>query len=334
MRSGKSSILAVRRGGVKTPGVTSQCHDSTLIDRKGFSRWLVAYSDMQVPFEGFVVPPPLYAALLVVGTAVVLALLYAIQPPVTQRTVLAFIPWIISGSALHVFYLLGESFNAQIYPQLLEPFFAAPAVYLTTFVGMGAIWVLSSIIGMGAQSSTESGDKVAQYLGAMGIGVMLPLVALVFWQGQDPAVGPMEPVFPLVGIIVTMVLTFVVYILIGTWRTHIIAEARLAGALVIFAHMLDGITTAIGVDFLDIEERSLASRRIIEFAADLPTAETIGAGWLFVVVKILLASLIVIGFADYVNEEPTRGNLFFAIIIALGLGPAMNNIFLFLLGVV
>jgi len=289
---------------------------------------------MQVPFEGFVIPSPEYVALLVVGTAVVLALLYAIQPPVTQRTVLAFVPWVISGSTLHVFFLLGEQFDAQVYPPLLEPLFSAPAVYLTTFVIMGAVWIGSAIVGMGAQSSTESGDKIAKYLGLLGLGMMIPLVGLVFWQGQDPAVGPMEPVFPLVGIILTMVLTFVVYILIGTWRTHIIAEARLAGALVIFAHLLDGVTTAIGVDFLDIAERSLASRRIIEFAADLPTAETIGAGWLFVVVKLLLASLIVVGFADFVSEEPTRGNLFFAIIMALGLGPAMNNIFLFMLGVV
>jgi len=287
---------------------------------------------MQVPFEGFVIPSPEYVALLVVGTAVVLALLYAIQPPVTQRTVLAFVPWVVSGSALHVFYLIGEQFDAQIYPPLLEPFFAAPAVYLTTFVGMGAIWVVSAIIGLGSQSSIEGGDKVAQYLGAMGVGVMIPLVALVFWQGQDPALST-EPVFPLVGVILTMVLTFVVYILIGAWRTYIIAEARLTGALILFGQMLDGVTTAIGVDFLDIEERSALSRSIIEFSADLPTAETIGAGWLFVVVKTLLAAFIVVAFADYISEEPTRGNLFGAVVMALGLGPAMNNVFLFLLGV-
>ena len=288
---------------------------------------------MQVPFEGFVVPPVEYTALLAVGTAVVLALLYAVQPPVSQRTVLAFLPWMISGAALHVFYQLGELYQVQIYPPVAEPFFSAPAVYLTTFIGMSGIWVISSIIGMGAQSSVSGSDKVAQYLGALGLGVMIPLVGLIFWQGLDPAVGPMEPVMPLVGIITTMVVTFVVYIIIGTWRTHIIAQARLVGALVLFAHLLDGITTAIGNDILGVHERSVLSARIMEFAADLPTAEYIGSGWLFVVVKMLLAVLIVVGFADYVSEEPTRGNLFFALIVALGIGPAMNNIFLFLLGV-
>lgn len=288
---------------------------------------------MQVPFEGFVVPPVEYAALLAVGAAVVLALLYAVQPPVTQRTVLAFIPWMVSGAALHVFYQLGEAYQVRIYPPIIQPLFSAPSVYLTTFLAMGAIWVMSSIVGLRSQSSVSGGDKVAQYLGAMGLGIMISLVGLVFWQGSDPAVGPMEPVLPLVGIIVTMVVTFVVYILIGTWRTHVIAQARLVGALVLFAHLLDGITTAIGNDIIGFEERSVLSARIMEFAAGLPTAQYLGSGWLFVVVKMLLASLIVIGFADYVREEPTRGNLFFAVIIALGIGPAMNNVFLFLLGV-
>ena len=288
---------------------------------------------MQVPFEGFVVPPVEYAALLAVGAAVVLALLYAVQPPVTQRTVLAFVPWMVSGAALHVFYQLGEAYQTSIYPAVAEPFFSAPAVYLTTFIGMGGIWVVSSIAGLRSQSSVSGSDKVSRYLGAMGLGVMISLVGLLFWQGLDPAVGPMEPVLPLVGIIVTMVATFVVYILIGTWRTHIIAQARLVGALVLFAHLLDGITTAIGQDIIGFEERSVLSARIMEFAAGLPTAEYIGSGWLFVVVKMLLAVLIVVGFADYVSEEPTRGNLFFALIVALGIGPAMNNIFLFLLGV-
>jgi uncharacterized membrane protein len=288
---------------------------------------------MQVPFEGFVVPPVEYAALLAVGTAVVLALLYALRPPVTQRTVLAFIPWMISGAALHVFYQLGELYQVRIFPPLAKPFFSAPSVYLTTFIAMGTIWIISSIVGLGSRSSVSSGDKVSQYLGAMGLGMMIPLVGLVFWQGLDPAVGPMEPVLPLVGIITTMVVTFLVYILIGTWRTHVIAQARLVGALVLFAHLLDGITTAIGQDIIGFEERSVLSARIMEFAAGLPTAQYLGSGWLFVVVKMLLATLIVVGFADYVSEEPTRANLFFALIIALGIGPAMNNIFLFLLGV-
>lgn len=286
---------------------------------------------LQAPFSNFVVPDPAYSGLLLVLTVVVVALLYTIRPPVTQWLVVALAPWMASGAALHTFYLLGEQFNRQIYPPVVEPFFSAPAVYLTTFVVMGAVWVVSAIVGGAMSSVTEERDDVAQYLGATGVGVLITLTALLVWQGLDRQLT-LDPIIPIVGLIGAMVLTFIVYVLIGTWRTYIIAEARLVGALVLFAHLLDGVTTAIGRDVLGIGERSVLSARIMEFAADLPTAEYIGSGWLFAVVKLLLAVFIVVLFADYVSERPTRGNLFFAAIAALGLGPAMNNVFLFLLG--
>lgn len=288
---------------------------------------------MPVPFEGFVVPPAPYTAFLVAGTAVVLAVLYELRPPVTQKLVLAFAPWMVSGAALHVFYQLGERFRTQLYPPPLEPFFSAPAVYLTSFLGMGVVWVLAALVGMTRRSAAERGDAAALYLGVSGVGLMLALVGLVFWQALDPLVDP-QPVLPTVGVLVSLVLTFVVYIVVGAWRTYVLAEARYAGALVIFAHVLDGVTTTIGVDILGSGERSALPARIMEFAAGLPTAEFLGTGWLFLLVKIVVAAGIVVLFADYVREEPTQGNLLFAFVAAVGLGPATNNYLLFVLGLV
>jgi len=287
---------------------------------------------MQVPFDGFVVPPLPYAVLLVSAAAIVVAILYAIRPPITQMGVLSLVPWMVSGAALHVFYQLGTVAPEQVYPPLIEPLFSAPAVYLSTFVAMGVIWILASIVGTTTRSEAEGKDYVAQYLGATGIGVMVSLIALVVWQGLGPGAA-FEPIVPLAGFLLTLALTFVIYILLGTWRTYIIAEARYVGALVLFAHLLDGVTTAIGVDIFGTGERSVIPARIIEFAADLPTAQYIGSGWLFVVVKMLVAVFIVVAFADYVREKPDQGNLLFAFVTAVGLGPAMNNIFLFTLGV-
>ncbi|MFC7132610.1 MULTISPECIES: DUF63 family protein [Salinibaculum] len=289
-----------------------------------------------VPFEGFETLSLEYTVVLLVGTVLVLALLNAIRPPVTQWTVIAFVPWMIAGSALHVFYQLGQIYSVEIYPAIVRPFFSAPSVYLTTFIVMGAVWIISAILGMGEQSKTKGSDVIAQYLGTTGVGVSLALVGLLAWQGLDPQVGAeitfVDRFIPLVGIVATMALTFVVYILIGAWRTYIIAEARYVGAVVLFAHLLDGVTTTIGVDILGTGERSVIPARIIEFAGTLPTAQYLGTGWLFLVVKLLVAVAIVVVFADYVRDEPNQGNLLFAFVAAVGLGPAMNNVFLFLLG--
>lgn len=282
---------------------------------------------MTALFGDVVFPSLVQSLLLLVAVGTVVGLLYVIRPPVNQRTVLAFVPWMVAGAVLHVFYRLGETLQVQIYPPGVSPLFATPAVYLITFVFMGAVWVMSAMIVPGKRLR----QKVPQYLGATGFGVATPLVALIFWQGLDPEVAPMEPIWPAFGLIVSLVLTGVVYFGIGAWRTYIIARARYVGALVIFAHMFDGITTAIGVDVLGTGERSQVPRRIMDFAADLPTADLLGEGWLFVVFKVLLASAIVAYFSADLTEHESQTNLLFAFVVALGLGPAVHNFFLFVL---
>jgi uncharacterized membrane protein len=282
---------------------------------------------MQAPFTGFTLPPLLHSAVLLGGTTVVVVLLYAVRPPVTQKTAFAFVPWMVIGSALHVFHQLGEAFQVNIYPVWAEPLFSAPAVYLTTFFAMGSIWLATTIVG----ARSRNRERGTRYLAGIGVGGALVLAGLLVWQGLAPALGPLRPTIAVLSVIGAGVLTFVVYMLLGAWRTYIIAEARYVGALVLFAHLLDGITTAVGVDILGVGERSVLPARIMEFAGTLPTAETLGSGWLFVVVKLVVAVLIVAAFADYVSDEPDSGNLLFASIAALGIGPAMNNIFIFFL---
>jgi uncharacterized membrane protein len=284
---------------------------------------------MAVPFSDFVVPGPIQSAALLIGTGTIAVLLYALRPPLTQKIVLSFIPWIISGSILHVFWQLGDALQRQLYPEPIAPLFSAPAVYLTTFIALGAIWTLSAII----VPNYDRSDKIATYVFAMGIGVVIPLIGLLLWQGLDEQVAPMEPIWPVLGLILSLVLTFIIYIAIGAWRTYVIAQARYVGAFVLFSHTFDGVTTAIGVDVLGASERSTIPAAILDFSADLPVADTIGIGWLFVLVKVVLASVIVILFAEYLDEEPPQANLLLAIIAIVGLGPAVNNFFLFLLAV-
>jgi len=283
---------------------------------------------MATPFEGFVVPETPQLVALLAATVVVVALLLVLEPPITEGFVLAVVPWVFSGAALHVFYQLGELYEVQLYPPVVESLFAAPAVYLTTFVAMGFTWSVSLLVAAGTGGRRRS----AQYLGGTGTAVAVVLGGLLVWQSLDPVVGPLRIAVPAIGLVASLVVTAVVYLALGAWRTYVIAEARLAGALVLFAHTLDGITTAIGVDVLGVGERSVLPRRIMDFAADLPTAEYLGSGWLFVVVKIGVAVALVWAFADFVHDEPARGYLLFAVLMTVGIGPAFNNLLLFFLG--
>jgi len=281
---------------------------------------------MAEPFADFVIPPLIHTAGLLVGAGFVIALLFAAKPSINQKTVLAFAPWIVVGAVLHVFYQLGVTLKQPLYPDPIEPLFSAPAVYITVFIVMGLIWAVATMF-----MTNPDADYVSQYLSGMGVGTMVPLIGLLLWRGTDPAVRPMEPVFPAAGLLLAVGATFLITLALGLWRTGLIAKVRYVGPLVLFAHLFDGITTAIGVDLLGATERSAIPQAILDFSAGLPTASVIGTGWLFVLVKLVVAVAIVVLFADYVNEEPLEANLLMSVIIAVGLGPGTYNFFLFIL---
>ena len=279
-------------------------------------------------FTDFVVPDQMSLILgLAIGTLLVSVLIYAVRPPMTQSITIAIVPWIIAGAILHVFYQIhvGPG-DGELFPEGIAPIFSAPSIYFTTFILLGLVWVLATMI----VPSPDHDHQIGMYLGLTGVGVATPLAVLVVWQG----LGDLELnlILPTLGLIASLAVTFLLFILIGIWRTYVIAETRYVGALVLFAHVFDAITTAIGVELMDAHERSSLPRMIMDFAADLPTYDILGEAWLFVVIKLVLASAIVVFFADYLYEKPAEGNLFFAIVIAVGLGPAVNNFCLFVLG--
>lgn len=270
--------------------------------------------------SGLVVPPFLHLMVLLIGTTTVAAFLLALGPRVQQRHVLAFTPWMVVGASAHALHQL----DAGIYPAWAEPLFTAPAVYVTTFVALGAVWAIFAF----RASLHGEADQVARNLGLTGT---VALFGLTIFAGRQDTLAAGEPLWSAAGVLITIPITVGIYFGMAYLTTDVVARARLVGGLVIFAHALDGITTAIGIDVLGTAERSPLPRAIMDIAGTLPVAETIGVGWLFVVVKLAIAIVIVYAFADYLEAEPVHGNLTFAVIIALGLGPAVNNVVLFAL---
>lgn len=283
---------------------------------------------MPVPFAEFVIPPVGYTVGVLVVVGLVLWGLSRVRPPVTQTTVLALAPWMVVGAVLHVLWQLEQSLTTSVVPSVAEPLLSAPAVYMATLCLAGPVWLgLSSAQGLPARLT------VSRALGLAGLGALGALIGLMWAQLQTASIDGLTPGAPLAGLLVAGGVTGVGYGLISRWRlgTVPIARVRYAGGLVLFAHAFDATTTAIGVELLDVEERSAAPRAIMDVAATLPTEPLLGEAWLFVVVKLLLAAGIVIAFAEYANESPTRGNLFYALIAAVGLGPAANNFLLFII---
>ncbi|MFP8956078.1 DUF63 family protein [Natrialbaceae archaeon A-CW3] len=269
--------------------------------------------------EGFVLPPWYMVVPLVVVLSGIVALLWVLEPPVTDETVIAFAPWMMLGSTFHVLYKLEE------FPTSIELLFSAPTVYATTAAIGGFAWIAGSFLyAAGLQRSIE------RFVGITGTGFVVVFAMFTIIAGWQ--VGNFAPFWPVITIVVTGIVAALAWLALSLWQTEVAAITSLTGALVVFGHALDGVSTAIGYDILGATEEVPASEFILEVGGMLPTVEYIGAGWLFILVKVVLALLIVTLFKEYVREEPRQARFILALIAAVGLGPGVHNLLLFTVG--
>lgn len=275
---------------------------------------------MQLLPSGFALPAlPYLLGLLVAGAATV-ALLYLRRPPVTEDTVAALAPWMAGGGALYALYQNGSV------PPGAAPFFSSPAVYITTGILLGILWAL-----MAGRSPDGWSPTSTPGLLAITGSVLLLSAVIAGYVSTVNSGGDVDAGIALGILFGAVVLTAVVWFVLSRTRARAVEATGLVGLLAVFGHALDGVSTAVGYDLLGFGEQTPLSRIIIEAAGTLPTAELIGSGWLFVVVKLVLAAVVVAVFEEYVREEPAEGYLFLGLIAAVGLGPGAHNVVLFAL---
>lgn len=268
--------------------------------------------------EGFVVPPWYYLVPLALFLVGVGAILLAIEPPVTDEMVIALAPWMMLGATLHVLYKL------EAYPPMIEPLFSSPAVYATVAVVAGLVWIVATFI-----YAAGLHDSIPRLVGVPGLGFFSVFAMITIMLGYEQ--GAFEPFWPVIAVVVAGLVTALAWIALSLWFTDVAAATGLTGAFVVFSQTLDGVSTAVGYDVLGAGEEVPLSRLILEVGEALPTYEAIGAGWVFVLVKVALSMVVVGLFAGYVRDRPRQARLILAVIAAVGLGPAVHNLLLFII---
>ncbi|WP_222920049.1 DUF63 family protein [Natrinema sp. SYSU A 869] len=269
--------------------------------------------------EGFVVPPWYLLVPVIVILGSVIALLWALEPPVTDRTVIAFAPWMMFGASLHVLYKLAA------FPPSIELLFTAPMVYGVTAIIAGAVWIVAIFLHVGGLQRT-----ISRFVGIAGTAFFTVFTVFTLFLSIEN--GTIAPFWPVIAVVVAGIVTAIAWVALSLWFTDVAATTGATGALVVFGHTLDGVTTAIGYDVLAAGEDVPLSLLLLEAGAALPTAEYIGAGWLFVLVKVALAMVILGLFREYVEERPQQARIILALVAAVGLGPAVHNTLLFIVG--
>ncbi|MFC7234375.1 DUF63 family protein [Halosegnis marinus] len=261
---------------------------------------------------GAALPPLPYLLAVVVAVGAVGLGLRRVRPTVTPRVVAGFAPWMLAGATGYALY------QAEAVPALLAPLFGNPVVYATTFAVAGAVWLAVA----DRPADAWAAGSVPGVLALSGAAAALLLVAAAGATAlarDSLAVGP-----SLAGLAASLVVAG------GVWFAvrSAVGATGLVGVLALFGHTLDGISTAVGIE-LGFGEQTPLSAVLIEFGAGLPPAEVLGEAWLFVLVKVVVATVVLFAFRDYVREEPAEGSLLLGLVAAVGLGPGFHNLVLF-----
>lgn len=273
----------------------------------------------QVLPEGFSLPDPIYLIPIVVLSIGVVALAVSINAPLSDGTIVAFAPWMALGAVFHVLYQQGA------FPSSIDPLFGAPSVYLTSFVLAGFTWLLSTLL-----AEMRGAISVERLLGGVGSGLAVVFATFSLYIGAERGLlTPTSAFWPLIGLVVGGVVAVLAWVLLSLTFTDAARRTGMPGALVVLAHSIDGISTAIGVDVLRVTERTPLSQSIMDFAATLPTEPYLGSGWLFVVVKVALALVVVAAVEGLYRDEPIQARLLLGLVAAVGLGPGVHNLLLF-----
>ncbi|WP_142985774.1 DUF63 family protein [Halorubrum cibi] len=265
-----------------------------------------------LPFlpAGTTLPPLPYLLVVLVAAGGVAVALRRRRPTIGASHVLALTPWIALGSALHVLYVVGAL------PDPLAPFGGSPTVYPTVATLAGATW-------LAADAVADDADRVPIVLATAGALALAPVVAVAVAGGVSGSGAYWSAIAAVASVPVAALV----------WRALARIEPGVAvtggvGALAVFGHALDGLSTAVGVTQLGFGERSPLSRIILELDW-IPAVPVLGEGWLFLLVKLAVASAVVYLFVPYVREEPAEGLLLLGFVAAVGLGPAVHNLLLF-----
>lgn len=272
---------------------------------------------MQVLPEGFALPPLPYLVAVLLASALVAYSLFQRRPAVTEQVVVSLAPWMAVGSGLYALFQVGAV------PAVLAPLAGAPTVYLTTFVVAGAVFALVA----DRRTDVFAHDSVPGVLAATGTLALGAVLVTALGVGLQRA--PLRVLWPGVALVGSAALAWILWVAARRVRPEEMGWVGRAGALVVFGHTLDGVSTAVGLEMLSFGEQTPLSQIVIAVGDALPTAQYVGGAWLFVVVKLVLALVVVSLLGEYVREEPTEGNLLLALVAAVGLGPGVHNVILF-----
>lgn len=258
-------------------------------------------------------PPPDPVTALAVGSGglLVVGFLVRLGPVTDRRTVLATLPWMLAGGVLHALARAG-AYDAPL-AATLGSAFVVPAMVLLG----GVPWLVLLQTGRLRTRSDPAG-----YLGATGVGVLGPLLAVVPLFGRT-TVDTLVPVI-VTPVVAAIAAAAVVLVLVVSAAPSLAATQSL-GLLVVYAQAFHAVAVTVVVDALGVPATGPLANAAVDFGTEFAVVG-VGTAWPFVPVKLVGAALVVVVAGRLAERRPTAAHTSLGVVAALGIGPGVATL--------
>ena len=263
---------------------------------------------------------------LVLLTAIVVAVIYAYQPPLPQAMAVAFVPWIVTGAILSVVAARGQ------YPPYLEPAVTEPGAYVTAIFVPGLVWAAM----LNLSVSRRTLPAYHHYIGTMGVGAMASLWAALILQ-----IGSARLTMMLVLVVVpvmALLATGLIALTIGFWSPDFVDYAAITGGFALFGALVNGIATTTSFAMAGESAHTAFSAAVQDVVLAIAPSGVAGVDathvwvWLFLVANVAIGIHVVTRLAPYAESSPRAVNAMLGFVGAVGFALGFDRLLVLVVG--
>ena len=276
-----------------------------------------------------------YAVVLLLSLVGVVFLLRALDAGSDRGFFFALLPYMFLGGAVRVIEDANDAVPVGAEAAIQFPWNAliiSPVIYFTMFALALAALVVSVWL-------ARTG-RVSRYeLPLAGIGTVA-LVAVIGYLLALAAGTTYVSFYPQIAAVVLVGATLITWLVwrgIERFRPALNRGTGTMGAVVVWAHTVDGVANVVGIDWAfeltggrlpDLVPKHPVNRFLIGVGEGFPEAvqNVIGVSWTFLLVKVVAAILVLYLFDETIFEDSPRYSILLLVaIVAVGLGPGTRD---------
>lgn len=274
-----------------------------------------------------------YAVTLLLALGGVVLLLRRLDIGQDPGLFFALLPFMFLGGTLRVVEDANNALTPSSAFSIAYPWNAliiSPLIYFTMF-GVALAALLLSVWA----ARTQLTDGYERPLFTLGTLVLLMGLAYLGWMAVATDAVTFYPQIPVVILVGASVIAGAIWWGIGRYRPTLNRGTGTMGAVVLWAHSVDGVANVALIDWgdelglaADLVPKHPANEALIAVGRQFPESVTgiIGTAWPFLLVKVIAAVVILAIFDETVFEDSPRFSILLLIaVVAVGLGPGTRD---------